>query len=342
MDTGLIEATHVGARRGAMRSLRGLLALAVALGICAGASAQTAKYPDRPVKILVGFSAGGGTDVAARILAQKMSEGFAQPVVVENRPGVSGMIALQATAKSAPDGYTLMMGTQSNLAVAPILYQRYSLDPSRDVAGVALTGASPQVLVVHPAVPAKSVADLIAMAKAKPGTLNFGSGGLGTTPHMTGELFASVAGITVMHVAYRGEAAAVNDVLGGQIGMMFATFPAVVGNVKAGTLRALAVTSAQRAPAAPEIPTVAEAALPGFEAAVWFALVAPAATPRDIVSALGAQVRRALALPDVKQRFAELGMTTESSTPESVDAYIKSETAKWSKVIKDADIKAPE
>ncbi|HEY7664674.1 MAG TPA: tripartite tricarboxylate transporter substrate binding protein [Xanthobacteraceae bacterium] len=327
MKTGLVEAT---------------LALAVAVGIPAGAGAQTVKYPERPVKILIGFSAGGGTDVVTRILAQKMSEGFGQPVVVENRPGVSGMTALQAVARSAPDGYTLMMGTQSNLAVAPILYRRYSLDPTRDVAGIALTGASPQVLVVHPAVPVKSVADVIAMAKTKPGTLNFGSGGLGTTPHMTGELFASVASIKVVHVAYRGEAAAMNDVLGGQIAMMFATLPAVAGSVKAGTLRALAVTSAQRAPAAPEIPTVAEAALPGFEAAVWFGLVAPAATPRDIVSALGAQVRRALAQPDVKQRFADLGMTIESSTPESTDAYIKSETAKWAKLIKDADIRAPD
>ena len=318
------------------------LALAVSLGLSAGAGAQTAKYPDRPVKILVGFGAGGGTDVAARILAQKMSEGLGQTVVVENRTGASGMIALQATARSAPDGYTLMMGSQTTFAVAPILYPRYSLDPSRDVAGVALTGVSPLVLVVHPAVPAKSVADVIAMAKAKPGTLNFGSGGLGTTPHMTGELFAAVAGIKVTHVAYRGEAPAINDLLGGQIPMMFANLSAIVGNVKAGTLRALAVTSAQRAPAVPEIPTVAEAALPGFEAATWFALAAPAATPRDIVSTLGAQVKRALALPDVKQRFADLGMTTESSTPESLDAYIKSETAKWAKVIKEADIRAPD
>src|SRR5262245_55425569 len=296
MKTKLVEAT---------------LALTVALGISAGAGAQTAKYPDRPVKILVGFSAGGGTDVAARILAQKMSEGFAQTVVVENRPGVSGMIALEATARSAPDGYTLMMGTQSTFAVAPILYRRYSLDPTRDVAGIAMVGASPQVLVVHPAVPAKSVADVIALARAEPGKLNFGSGGLGTTPHMSGELFASVAGIKIMHVPYRGEASAMNDVVGGQIAMMFVSLPAVVGNVKAGTLRALAVTTAQRTPAAPEIPTVAEAALPGFDAATWFALVAPAATPREIVSALAAQVRRVLAQPDVKQRFADLGMTTE-------------------------------
>ena len=180
------------------------------------------------------------------------------------------------------------------------------------------------------------------MAKAKPGTINFGSGGFGTTPHMTGELFSSIAGIRMAHVAYRGEAPAINDLIGGQIPLMFANLSAVVGNVRAGQLRALAVTSAQRAAAAPDIPTVAEAGLPGFAAATWFALVVPAGTPLDIRSKLNAEVKRALALPDVKQRFADLGMTAEDSTPEGLDTYIRSEIAKWTKVIKDADIKPTE
>jgi tripartite-type tricarboxylate transporter receptor subunit TctC len=320
-----------------------LLGLALAAGLPAiESAAQTAKYPDRPVKMMVGFTAGGGTDVVARILAQKMSETIGQTVFVENRPGASGLLAVEAVAKSPPDGYTLLMGTQTTYAVAPTLYRKTSIDPSRDFAGISMSAVSPLVLVVHPSVPAQSVKDVIAMAKAKAGTLNFGSGGLGTTPHMTGELFQSVAGIKMAHVAYRGEAPAINDLLGGQIPLMFANLSAVIGNVRAGQLRALAVTSAQRAPAAPEIPTVAESGLPGFETSTWFALVAPAGTPPDVLARLNAEVKRSLAQADVKQRFAGLGMTAEDSTPEGLDAYIKSEIAKWTKVIKDADIKAVE
>jgi tripartite-type tricarboxylate transporter receptor subunit TctC len=320
-----------------------LLGLALAAGLPAiESAAQTAKYPDRPVKMMVGFTAGGGTDVVARILAQKMSETIGQTVFVENRPGASGLLAVEAVAKSPPDGYTLLMGTQTTYAVAPTLYRKTSIDPSRDFAGISMSAVSPLVLVVHPSVPAQSVKDVIAMAKAKAGTLNFGSGGLGTTPHMTGELFQSVAGIKMAHIAYRGEAPAINDLLGGQIPLMFANLSAVIGNVRAGQLRALAVTSAQRAPAAPEIPTVAESGLPGFETSTWFALVAPAGTPPDVLARLNAEVKRALAQGDVKQRFAGLGMTAEDSTPEGLDAYIKSEIAKWTKVIKDADIKAVE
>jgi tripartite-type tricarboxylate transporter receptor subunit TctC len=320
-----------------------LLGLVLATSLAAGsATAQTAKFPDKPIKILVGFSAGGGTDVVARILAQKMSESLGQTVVVENRPGASGMIAGELVAKSAADGYTLMMGSQTTYAVAPTLYKKESLDPARDFAGVAMGAISPLVLVVHPSVTAQSVTDVIAMAKAKPGAVYFGSGGLGTTPHMTGELFSSVAGIKLAHVPYRGEAPAINDLIGGQIPLMFANLSAVVGNIRAGQLRALAVTSAQRAPAAPEIPTVAEAGLPGFEAATWFALVAPVGTPSDVLARLNAEVKRAIALPDVKQRYADLGMTAEDSTPAGLDAYIKSEIAKWTKVIRDANIRPQE
>jgi tripartite-type tricarboxylate transporter receptor subunit TctC len=315
------------------------LALATALP---AAEDEAAHYPERPIKIFVGFSAGGGTDVAARILAQKLTETLGQSVVVENRPGASGMIAAETVAKSAADGYTLMMGTQTTLAVAPALYRKFSIDAARDFAGVAKAGVSPLVLVVHPSVPARSVMDLIALAKASPGTINFGSGGLGTTPHMAGELFSIQAGIKMVHVAYRGEAPAINDLLGGQLHLIFANLSAVIGNVKAGSLRALAVTTAQRAATAPELPTVAEAVLPGFEAATWFALVTPAGTPRGIVRRLNTEVTRLIAQPDTRQRFADLGMTVDAGTPAALDGHIKSEIAKWSKVIQEADIRAPE
>ena len=320
-----------------------LLGLLFALGMGSSAAEELPKqYPERSIKILVGFAAGGGTDVAARIVAQKLTETLGQSVVVENRPGASGMIAAETVAKSGADGYTLMMGTQTTLAVAPALYRKFAIDATRDFVGVAKAGVSPLVLVVHPSVPARSVMDLIALAKASPGTINFGSGGLGTTPHMAGELFSIQAGIKMVHVAYRGEAPAINDLLGGQLHLIFANLSAVIGNVKAGSLRALAVTGAQRAATAPEIPTVAEAALPGFEAATWFALVAPAGTPREIVRRLNGEVTQIVTQPDVRQRFADLGMTIDAGPPEALDAYIKSEILKWSKVIRDADIRAPD
>jgi tripartite-type tricarboxylate transporter receptor subunit TctC len=319
--------------------------LGLLFALCMGSSAAEdlpKQYPERSIKILVGFAAGGGTDVAARIVAQKLTETIGQPVVVENRPGASGMIAAETVAKSGADGYTLMMGTQTTLAVAPALYRKFSIDATRDFVGVAKAGISPLVLVVHPSVPARSVIDLIALAKASPGTINFGSGGLGTTPHMAGELFSIQAGVKMVHVAYRGEAPAINDLLGGQLHLIFANLSAVIGNVKAGSLRALAVTSAQRAATAPQIPTVAEAALPGFEAATWFALVAPAGTPREIVRRLNTEVTQLVTQPDVRQRFADLGMTIDAGTPDALDAYIKSEMLKWSKVIKEGDIRAPD
>ena len=315
------------------------LALALAQNFARGQGANNdANYPNRPIKMLVGFGAGGGTDIVARILAQKMSESLGQSIVVENRTGASGMIAAEDEAKSAPDGYTLMMGSQTTYAVAPNLYRKATLDAAKDFAGVGLTGASPLVLVVNPSFAARSVKDVIAMAKADPGKINFGTGGLGTTPHMSAELFQHTAGIKMVHVAYRGEAPAINDLIAGQIPLMFANLSAVMGNLKAGTVRALAVTGAQRSPSAPDVPTVAEAALPGFEAETWWGIVAPAGTPRAILAKLNASARQALANDDTKKRFADLGMTNGGSSPEELDAYIKSEIAKWSTVIKDANI----
>jgi tripartite-type tricarboxylate transporter receptor subunit TctC len=313
---------------------------AAVLVAAAAARGQGTDYPSRPIKMIVGFAAGGGTDVVARIMAQKMSEILHQTIVVENRTGASGMIAAQDVAKSDTDGYTLMMGSQTTLAVAPHLYRKVTLNPAKDFAGVALTGASPLVLVVNPSFPAHSVADVIAMAKAEPGKINFGTGGLGTTPHMTAELFEHDAGIKLVHVASRGEAGAINDLLAGQIPLMFANLSAVMGNIKGGTLRALAVTSAKRSPSAPDIPTVAESALPAFAAETWFGIVAPAGTPNEIRTKLNAAAREALARDDTRARFADLGMTNGSSSPDELDAYIKSEIAKWSQVIADANIQA--
>jgi tripartite-type tricarboxylate transporter receptor subunit TctC len=323
------------------RLLRVALGLALTLGVNGGlARAQVAGYPDRPIKILVGFGAGGGTDIVARILAQKMTDGLGQSVVVENRTGASGMIAAADVAKSPPDGYTLMMGSQTTFAVAPILYRKtVALDPAKDFAGVTLTGASPLVLVANPSFAAHSVADVIAMAKASPGKIIFGTGGVGTTPHMTAELFEHDAGIKMVHVPYRGEAPAINDTVAGQIPLMFANLSAVMGHIKGGTLRAIAVSGAQRSPTAPEIPTVAET-MPGFAAETWFGIVAPAGTPHDVLEKINAAARQALAAADTRQRLTQLGMSNGSSTPEEFDAYIKSEIAKWSNVIKDANIQA--
>jgi tripartite-type tricarboxylate transporter receptor subunit TctC len=317
------------------------VAFAIALIACiGGAYAQNADYPSRPIKLLVGFAAGGGTDVAARVIAQKISEILGQGVVVENRTGASGLIAAQDLTKSDPDGYTLMMGSQTTCAVAPALYRKVTIDPAKDFSGVALTGASPLVLVVNPNFSAHSVADVIAMAKASPGKINFGTGGVGTTPHMTAELFQYIAGIHLVHVAYRGEAPAINDLLAGQIPLMFANLSAIMGNLKAGTLRALAVTGAQRSPSAPDIPTVAESALPGFDAETWFGIVAPAGTPKAIRDKLNAAARKALASDDTKKRYLDLGMVPRTSSPDEFDAYIKAEVAKWANVIKEANVQA--
>ncbi len=320
------------------RSLRVALGFALPLLFTASfATAQITPYPNRPIRMIVGFGAGGGTDIVARIMAQKMSEILSQPIAVENRTGASGMIAAEDVAKSAPDGYTLMMGSQTTYAVAPYLYRKVTVDAAKDFAAVAATGASPLVLVVNPSFAAHSVADVIAMAKANPAKINFGTGGVGTTPHMTAELFQFTAGIKMVHVAYRGEAPAINDLLGGQIPLMFANLSAVMGNIKGGTLRALAVTSAERSPSAPNIPTVAET-IPGFAAETWFGIVAPAGTPHDILSKLNAAARQGLIDQDTKKRLADLGMTNGSSSPEQLDAYIKAEIAKWSKVIRNANI----
>jgi tripartite-type tricarboxylate transporter receptor subunit TctC len=318
-------------------SRRHALGGAAALGFTGSAFAQA-----RPIRILVGFAAGGGNDVIARLVAQKMSEGAAGQVLVDNKTGASGLIAADILAKAPPDGTTLMVATQTTYAVAPQLYKSVAFDAPRDVAGISLLGASPLVLVVNPSFAAKSVGELVEMAKAKPGAINFGSGGVGTTPHMAAELFLFTTGVRMTHVAYRGEAPAIADVVAGQLPLLFANVSVVTGQVKAGMLRALAVTSPKRTPGLPDVPTLAEVGIKGSDVETWFGLTAPAATPREIVQRLNAEVRKALAAPELQQRFAELSLSVTPSSPDELDALIKSEAVRWGEVIRRANIRAPE
>ncbi|MFO1162663.1 MAG: tripartite tricarboxylate transporter substrate binding protein [Reyranellaceae bacterium] len=305
----------------------------------AAAAGPALAQTGRPIRILVGFAAGGGNDVTARILAQKLSDGPLGPVLVDNRTGASGLIAADMLAKSAPDGTTLMVAAQTTYAVAPVLYKSATFDARRDVAGVALLGASPLVLIAAPSFEVKSLGELIAMAKARPGALNYASGGVGTTPYMAAELFLHNAGLRMTHVSYRGEAPAIVDLLAGQVPLMFANVSVVTQQVKSGALRALAVTSPKRAPSLPGVPTLAESGIAGSDVETWFGLTAPATTPRDIIQRLNAEVLRALATPDLQQRFAELSLSVMPSTPEELDALIKSEAFRWAEVIRQAGIR---
>jgi tripartite-type tricarboxylate transporter receptor subunit TctC len=320
-------------------------ATATAAALMAPASrggAQTAPFPSRPIRVLVGFAPGGGNDVAARLVAQQLSAGPLGTVLVDNRTGASGLIAAEMLAKSPPDGTTLMLASQTIVAVAPVLYRSANFDAVRDVAGVAMLGASPMVLVVTPSFDAKSVNELIDMAKAKPDAINFGSGGVGTTPHMAAELFLLSSHIRMTHVSYRGEAPAIADVIAGQLPLVFANVSVATPQVKSGALRALAVTSPQRAPSLPDVPTLAEQGVIGSDTESWFSLIAPKATPHDILMRLNAEVRRALAAPELQRRFAELSLSVNPSSPEELDAIIKSEIARWGEVIRKAGIKSPE
>ena len=310
-----------------------------AMSLFAAPSHAQGKYPDHAVKVVVGFTAGGGTDVAARVIAQKLSEATGQSFVVENRPGASGLIATEQVSKAPADGYTIMVGSQTTLAVAPALYKKIQVDAVKELSGMAMIGVSPLVAVVNANSPIKSLQDLIAEAKARNGTMNFGSGGVGTTPHMAGELLAFSAGIKMVHVAYRGEAPGVNDLLGGQIPFMFSNLSVVKGNIEGGKLRALAVTSSKRVPSLPNVPTVAET-FPGFDAATWFVLVGPAGMPREAIARINAEAKKIVATADFQQRLDTIGMFPDQDrTPDEINAYIKSEIAKWAKVIQDAGVK---
>jgi tripartite-type tricarboxylate transporter receptor subunit TctC len=288
--------------------------------------------------MLVGFAPGGGTDATARAIAPRMSELLGQQVVVDNRPGATGNIAADITAKANPDGYTILMGTIAALAINPSLYSKLPFDPIRDLAPVTRAVDSTNVLVLHPSVPAKSVKELIALAKAKP--LNCGSSGVGGAGHLALELFNLQAGTRMTHVPYKGGGPAMIDLLAGNIQLIFATAASSVAHIKSGKIRAIAVTTAKRAPLVPDLPTVAETGLKGFEANNWYGVVVPAKTPRPIIDRLNKNIATALLVPDVKELLFKQGLDVAPDSPEAFGAYIKSETVKWAKVIKAAGLKA--
>jgi tripartite-type tricarboxylate transporter receptor subunit TctC len=323
--------------RSAVRVLAVLLLSAVAGGNWSEALAQA--YPSKPIKIVVTFPLGGAPDILARLFGAKMQENWGQPVIVDNRPGAGGNIGADYVAKSPADGYTLVMGTVGTHAINASLYSKMPYDPVRDFAPVILVAQTPNLLVVNNNVPAKTVQELIDYARANPGKVNFGSPGIGTSIHVSGELFNTMAGVKTQHVPYKGRQFAIPDLLGGQIQMMFDNMPSALPVAREGKLRALAVTSAKRHPAAPDIPTMAET-LPGFEATSWFAVYAPAATPADVVGKLNAEMNRIMTLADVKEKLANIGLDVAGGTPEALAAYTKSELAKWAKVVKESGAKA--
>jgi tripartite-type tricarboxylate transporter receptor subunit TctC len=299
-------------------------------------SALTARadpYPSKPIQLVVGYAAGGSTDVIARIVGQQLSEALGQPVVIENRPGAGATIASAQVARSAPDGYTIFMSTIAN-TINTSLYPKLPFDFATDFAPISLVATVPNVLVLNPAVPATTLKEFIALAKSKPGEINFASSGTGSSIHLSGELFNTVAQVRLVHVPYKGSAPAVTDLMGGQVQSMFDNLSSSLPYIKAGKLRALAVTSAHRSIAAPNIPTMAEAGLPGFEVTSWFALVAPAKTPRAIITRLNNEVRKILERSAINARLAELGVDAAPSTPEALAKWISSETAKWAGAVK--------
>jgi tripartite-type tricarboxylate transporter receptor subunit TctC len=300
--------------------------------VAAPAVAWSQSYPARPVHMVVGFAAGGGADIMARLIGQALSERLGQQIVVDNRPGAGTNIATEVVAKATPDGYTLLLANSPN-AINTTLYDNLSFDFIRDVAPVASVGRVPLVMVVNPALPATSVPEFIAYAKANPGKVNMGSGGNGAPDHMSGELFKAMAGVGILHVPYRGVAPAIADLLGGQVQVIFGTMPAVIALVKSGKLRALAVTTATRSEALPEVPTIAEF-VPGYEASQWYGIGAPRNTPGDVIERLNRETNAVLADPKMKARLAELGAAPLTGSPADFGKLIVEETAKWAKVVK--------
>jgi tripartite-type tricarboxylate transporter receptor subunit TctC len=319
-----------------MRSLLGALALSLA----ALAHAQT--WPSQPVKIIAPFPPGGPIDSLARLVGEKFRERTGQPVVVENRPGAAGNIGISAVARSAPDGYTWLFVPQGNITINPTLMKSMPFDWGRDFAPVTLIAQTANVVVVNPAVPVATIQELIKYAKANPGKLTYGSPGVGSSLHLVGEMLKREAGIDIVHVAYKGTTPAMQDLMGGQISMMFGSLPTLMPQVKAGKLRALAVTTVQRSPAAPELPTLIEAGLKGFDVPSWYGAMVPAATPPALVARIQAEIEAAVNAPDVRAKLEAQGMYPVANRPDAFAAQIKRETASWARVIRDGNIKVEE
>jgi len=306
--------------------------IAVGLLTLAGLThAQT--WPTRPIKLVVPFAAGGTTSILARAMADKLSPLLGQPVIVDNRPGAGGNVGMDAVAKSEPDGYTLLMGP-IGLAINPALYSKMSFDPLKDLAPIGLYAGVPNLLVVHPSVPAQSLKDLIALFKANPGKYNYASNGNGTSSHLAAEMLKSSAGVDIVHIPYKGGAPAMADLLAGQVTMLFDQMPAVMPQVKAGKVRALGVSSAQRSAAAPDVPSLAEAGLPGFDMTVWFGLLAPARTPPAVLQRVNTEMSKVLQDPEFRSFLAGLGVSPLGGSPEAFAAFIQTETQRWAQVVK--------
>jgi tripartite-type tricarboxylate transporter receptor subunit TctC len=305
-----------------------------ALFACIATAASAQGYPNRTIRLVVPFPAGGTTDILAREVAQKLTEVLGQAVVVDNRPGAAGNIGSDLVAKSAADGYTLLMGTVGTHAINPSLYSKMPYDHVKDFAPVVLVAGVPNVLVVNPALPVNSVSDLIKLAKDKPGQINFASSGSGTSIHLSGELFKTMAGIDMTHVPYKGSSPALTDLIGGQVQIMFDNLPSALPQIKGGRLRAIAVTSLKRAPVLPDIPTINESGLPGFEASSWFGVLAPAGTPAAIVARINTEVNKWLQSPDAREQLLGQGAEAAGGSPEQFANHIRAESEKWAKVVK--------
>lgn len=308
---------------------------ALSLAFIASA-AQAQSYPSQPIRLVVPYPAGGAVDFLGRQLAAKLGAELKQTVVVENRAGAGGLIGADHVAKAKPDGYTIVLGTNSSHSIAPSVVKKMPYDPVNDFAPVSLVAVTPYVVVVHPDVPAKTLAELIALAKSKPESLTFGSAGAGTTPHLAGELFATMTGTKLRHIPYKGSGPMVNDLLGGQIQLAFDN--SAMAQIKAGKLRALAVTGPQRLPSIPEVPTPAEAGLPGYEVLGWFGLYAPKGTPPEIVSLLARETRKIMGMPDIVERITGFGLAARPIPMAEFNTFLIADQAKWAKVVKDANI----
>jgi tripartite-type tricarboxylate transporter receptor subunit TctC len=322
--------------------LRAVVYLAFATSGVLGLSASNADaqgYPSKPVRMVVGFPPGGGTDILARIVAQKLSETWGQPVMVENRPGASATIGAGVVAKAAPDGYTLSMGQLTPNAIAPALFPNLPYDAQKDFVPIILVGTSPNILVTHTALPAKNVAELIALAKAQPGKLSYASSGAGSLQHIAAELFKADAGVEILHVPFKGSGQAVTDLMAGQVDMNFDSIPAVIQHVRSGRLRALAVTSAKRAPAFPELPAIAESGFRDYDLTTWWGLFAPAGTPADVIAKVHRDTLAALQNADLKERFAKVSVDPGGGTPGEFADYVRREIVKYGKIVKRLNIK---
>ncbi|WP_428426178.1 Bug family tripartite tricarboxylate transporter substrate binding protein [Pararhizobium sp.] len=313
------------------------LAMVAASALALGTAAQAQEFPDRPVTLVVPFAAGGSTDVVARIIGQKMSDDLGQQVVVENVAGAGGNLGADRVARAEPDGYTILMGTVATHALNPLILKTKPYDPEKDFAPVSLLVLVPNVLVVNPELPAKNVAELVALLKAEPEKYSYASSGNGTPLHLSGELFKKMAGVSMQHVPYKGSGPALNDVIGNQVPIMFDNLPSSSGHIKSGTLRALAVTTKERASSFPDVPTIAET-IPGYETYTWNALFAPAGTPKEAIDRLNAAAKKALADPTVAEKMKDFSATIVASTPEDLATHVTAELAKWGPVVKDANV----